>query len=86
MEALEALERLAQVARRERAPEVDVSAGVLRRIRCTGDPARLTPLWLLSLASVVTAVVVLMIGIHVWAAASDPMQALIPAAKVASLW
>jgi hypothetical protein len=86
MEPLEAVEMLARAARRDAAPRVDVSAGVLRRIRRTREPAYLGPLSLLSLASAVTAVIVLVIGLHVWTVASDPMQALVPAAKVVSLW
>lgn len=86
MEPLEGIRRLAQTAQREAAPEVDVTFGVLRRIRRTSAPTRLAPLPVLSLASAVVAVVILAVGIYVWTAGADPMQALVPVEKVVALW
>ena len=51
MDPLDAIERLAEPARKEAAPETDVADEVLARIRARGTTVRVLPLSLLAVAS-----------------------------------
>jgi len=87
MDPLEAVEGLARHARGDEAPAVDVSASVLRRIRFAGRRRGMAPLSVFSLASALAAGVTFALGVYYyWLAASNPMDALLPALQVVSLW
>jgi len=86
MDPLDAVDRLAERACRDEAPAVDVADQVLARIGSLARPRRLVPLSVFSVASVLVAGVMLAVGFHFWLTASDPMNALLPAIQVVSLW
>jgi hypothetical protein len=75
---LERFARLAAVARRERAPHVDVSAGVLERIRAAEVRAALeTPLLVISGLSLLAASVGFALAWDLWSTLSDPLSSLL---------
>jgi len=72
MDELDAVEKLAELARLEDAPATDVSAGVMAEIRRT-QPSPLLPLSLVAAASIAAAAIVLILALSGGSPAPDPM-------------
>jgi hypothetical protein len=74
---LESFKILAAHAAREQVPELDVTAGVLRRIRAARPQRELEMPWLIfSGVSLAAAAVVLMVAVQSWAPLVDPLSGL----------
>jgi len=77
MNELERFARLAARARLERVPCLDVTGGVLRRIRLAGVARDGNlPLWVVAGVSVLAASVVLFFALDAWGPMTDPLATL----------
>ena len=73
MDDLEAIQKLAVLARSEQAPATDVSAAVLRHIREQPDSSVFV-LWVFAAGASVAAAVVATMAIRTWLSWSDPIS------------
>ena len=76
MDNLDAIEKLAQAAREEPAPDTDVAAAVLLQIREQEEPVIATPFWVMATVSAAAAALVLALSVNAWAAWNDPLVAM----------
>lgn len=75
MNEQEFLARLAQTARSQTSPAIDVSARVLERLR--NEPAvSTTPMALITVASLMAAVTICTVAVRAWMDWSDPLASL----------
>lgn len=72
MDALEAIKKLAWLAREERAPATDVSIRVLMEIRARREPSW-APLWIFAAGSAAVAAGVMGLALHTWIFWNDPL-------------
>ena len=72
MDILEALKKLARLAREEEPPKTDVSAHVLMQIREEDEPVT-APLWVLAASSAAAAAAVAGIAAYTWVSWNDPL-------------
>ena len=70
------LRRLAQRARQEPTPSVEVSSAVMRRIESAGQPTN-RPLAIITGLSATAAAVVLYFAVSAWSSWQDPMTSLL---------
>jgi len=85
MDPLEALERLADQARKEAVPDFDVSARVLASVG-DGPARRVLPLSLFAAVSAVAASIILAVGIYSLLAEPDPLALLAAPLQGTVLW
>jgi hypothetical protein len=77
MNPLERFQRLAEQARSEPVPAVDVAAGVLARLRAPATRrTEETPLWVAAAVSLAAASIVVVLALQAWLALSDPLAGL----------
>lgn len=74
MDTIEAIKKLARLAREERAPMTDISARVLRRIRAKQELS-LAPIWVFAAISATVAAGVVVLAVHNWISWDDPLVA-----------
>ncbi len=84
MDTLEAMDRLAELARMETPREVEVRDSVLGRIEYERRVRRLRRK--LGVVSALAASVVLAVGIWYWSQPADPLATLYELPEVSSLW
>ena len=72
MDELEAINKLARLAREERVPVTDMSARVLMRIRVGREPS-LAPLWIFAVSSAAVAAGVAGLAVPAWISWNDPL-------------
>ena len=85
MDPLGSIQKLAERARLDEAPTMDVSAAVLARIAPRRVP-RVLPLSLFAAASAAAAMIVMAIGLYYWLGEPDPMTEYLAPLQMVSLW
>ncbi len=76
MDTLNSIDSLAQRAREEAPPNVDVSARVLMAIRARQASSRILPLSIVAAVSAVAAAVIVVVAVTALTGAADPMMEL----------
>lgn len=72
MDELEAINKLARLAREERVPVTDVSARVLMRIQVGQEPS-LAPFWIFAAGAAAVAAGVAGLAVPAWISWNDPL-------------